>query len=251
MRNRWIPQLEREFDRCIMDVLQATAIKQGKRINRCRVYLQATTIADIATTEGNMITEFAWGLDKNPANNQRISKHEWPRQPRPGPKAWAAWRAALQRYLSKDGKSRYLRQPLGQWTVTPQQSRQQWKHYYDHTTGRKYQINEGTWTSYLTKGGQEEPDTRQQTTELPSTARPSHQGPERNNRRRQSSRSRHSEAIQEPPETMQEYIETLDPWEAKLLQTVQNLNNQTKVAAKILTKEQIDIVSDGGMTQGY
>jgi hypothetical protein len=87
MRNRWIPQLEREFDRCIMDVLQATAIEQGKKINRCRVYLQATTIADIATTDGNMITEFAWGLDRNPANNQRISKHEWPRQPRPGPKA--------------------------------------------------------------------------------------------------------------------------------------------------------------------
>jgi hypothetical protein len=86
MRNRWIPQLEREFNRCIMDVLQAPAIKQGKKIYRCRVCLQATTITDIATTDGNMITEFAWGSDKNPANNQRISKHEWPRQPRPGPR---------------------------------------------------------------------------------------------------------------------------------------------------------------------
>jgi hypothetical protein len=50
---------------------------------------------------------------------------------------------------------------------------------------------------------------------------------------------------------MQEYIETLDPWEAKLLQNVQNLNNQTKVAAKIVTEERIDIVSNEGMKHGY
>jgi hypothetical protein len=134
-----------------MDILQATSIEQGRNIHRCREYLQATTIADIATAEGNMITDLPLGSFKNPANFQRISKHKWPRQPRPGPKAWTAWRTALQRYLSKDKKTRYCRHTLGRWTVTPQQSRQPWNHYYDHTTGRKFQKNEGTWTSYLTK----------------------------------------------------------------------------------------------------
>jgi hypothetical protein len=37
MRNRWTPQLEREEDRCIMDVIQATSIKHGRKISRCRI----------------------------------------------------------------------------------------------------------------------------------------------------------------------------------------------------------------------
>jgi hypothetical protein len=107
-----------------MDVIQATSIEHGQKINRCRVYLQATTIAGIANAEGTGITDFAWGSDKNPENNHHTLKHKWPRQPQPGPKAWTAWRAAPHQYLSKDGKSRHLRQPLGQWTVTPQLLRQ-------------------------------------------------------------------------------------------------------------------------------
>jgi hypothetical protein len=69
--NRWKPQLEREKDKCIMDVIRAHTIKQGKKINRCRVCLQVTTIADIAT-------EFIWGWTKTQliANaNQNMNVH--------------------------------------------------------------------------------------------------------------------------------------------------------------------------------
>jgi hypothetical protein len=62
--NRWKPQLEREQDKCIMDAITAHTIEQGKKINQCRVYLQVTTIADIATADGLKITEFAWGSDQ-------------------------------------------------------------------------------------------------------------------------------------------------------------------------------------------
>jgi hypothetical protein len=88
--NGWLPKLEREHDKCIMDVLQCGTKENATKINRCRIYLQATTLADISNPEGTHINNFAWGgtattvQDKNP----RESKHDWPRQPRPGPKTF-------------------------------------------------------------------------------------------------------------------------------------------------------------------
>jgi hypothetical protein len=108
--------------------INCTNARYREKINRCRLFLQATTIANITNQKGTEITDYAWGKDTNLDNNPRRSKHEWPRQQRPGPKSWNAWRAALKRFLSIDGKSQRLRTPLGHWTVTPSESRQIW-HY--------------------------------------------------------------------------------------------------------------------------
>ena len=139
----WKPQLEREKDQCLMDKLIATTPKNGKKINRCQKFLQATTIANITNQEGTEITKYSWGKDANMQNNPRRSKHAWPRQPRPGPKSWYAWRAALQRYLSIDDKSKTLRQPLGKWTVTPTRSRQQWNTHYNKNTHTRITTSTG------------------------------------------------------------------------------------------------------------
>jgi hypothetical protein len=83
--------------------------------------------------KGTHINTFAWGgnttttQDKNPTE----LNHDWPCQPCPGPKSWYAWRSALKKYHSVDGKSTKLRKPLGEWIVSPNESRQTWEWYLD------------------------------------------------------------------------------------------------------------------------
>jgi hypothetical protein len=129
----WLPQLEREHNKCIMEAFPNETRENSIKINRCRIYLQATTLADITTPKGTHINTFAWGNTTTNISdtNQIESKHDWPQQPQPGPKAWYAWTTALKKYQSKDGKSNRLRQPLGKWIVNPTQSRQQREWYLD------------------------------------------------------------------------------------------------------------------------
>ena len=60
----WTPQLERKYERCLMVDIFANDITTTElvRINRCRIYLQATMIADIMDAEGTEINDYAWGL---------------------------------------------------------------------------------------------------------------------------------------------------------------------------------------------
>ena len=46
----WTPQLQRKHNNCIMDTLRDC--HDTISINRVRIYLQATTIADITNAEG-------------------------------------------------------------------------------------------------------------------------------------------------------------------------------------------------------
>jgi hypothetical protein len=43
----WLPQIEREHDKCITDIVSNETKDNAIKINRFRIYLQATTIADI------------------------------------------------------------------------------------------------------------------------------------------------------------------------------------------------------------
>jgi hypothetical protein len=128
IKTGWLPQMEREKDHCIMDLVSTKTKDNAIKINQCRIYLQATTIADIANPEGTHINNFAWGKNTTTgtSRNPRQLKHDWPQQPCPGPKTWYAWRSALKKYPSIDRKSNQIRQPLGAWTVSLQQSRQSW-----------------------------------------------------------------------------------------------------------------------------
>jgi hypothetical protein len=107
-----------------------------QEINRVRIYLQATTIADITNAEGSKICNYAFGgRHSRTSKSPRKSTHEWPRQPRPGPKSWKAWKEAIQLTLSIDGKTQTLRRPLGDWILHQAQTRQEWNWYVDTDTG--------------------------------------------------------------------------------------------------------------------
>ncbi len=56
-----------------------------RRLNQCRIYLLATTIADITTGDGLQIMEKAW---KGELSWSRPTCYTWPRQGRPGEQAW-------------------------------------------------------------------------------------------------------------------------------------------------------------------
>jgi hypothetical protein len=246
----WLPQLERENDKCIMDVLEGTTKETSEKINRCRIFLQATTLADITGPEGTHITKFAWGETSNTAVSPRESKHEWPRQPRPGPRSWYAWRSALKQYLSADGKSPKLRQDLGKWTVSPSKSRQQWEWYHDQRTNSLlHQTNNSIEVHAHRKGRSYKKRSRETIKKIPKSAIPvsvDHHTIQARTRTYIPRQQIHSKQ----PTTFLEYIARLDPWEAKLLKT----NNKTKIQKliqSITTQEKIDIVSDGGEKNGY
>jgi hypothetical protein len=75
----WVPKLQRKQDQCIMDALRNCQ-------DTPKIY-RATTIADITNAEGTYINEFLFGgRISRKAENPTRSTHEWPRQPRPGPK---------------------------------------------------------------------------------------------------------------------------------------------------------------------
>ena len=70
----WTPRVQRLHDQCIMDALRTS--QDAMRINRVRIYLQATTIADIANAEGTHITEYVFGgRNSRTAENPRQTKN--------------------------------------------------------------------------------------------------------------------------------------------------------------------------------
>ena len=164
-----------------MDILQSPSKTESIRINRCRIFLQATTVSDITSADGTRITEYAWTPEqKQSITNPRRSKHDWPRQPRPGPKSWKAWKGAIQRHLSKKGKGQTLQIPLGPWTVSPSESRQHWEWYIDHDNSRIIHNTTMQATAYplIGTGARQHHDTAQPETltEIPSNAIPTAMG---------------------------------------------------------------------------
>jgi hypothetical protein len=91
-------------------------------LNRCRLYLQVLTLADISLADGScIIPDVFQGI---PLQDRR-STLRWPCQQRPFNSAWDLWRSAL-RSLQPKNK---LSQPLGEWLST--KLHQDWFWYKD------------------------------------------------------------------------------------------------------------------------
>ena len=110
----WTPTHQRENDRVIMDIV----IKHlpgwlWHSINRCRLFLKATTVADITTMDGTFIP-----------NKIRLLKRElrettlnFPIQRKPSRKDIVGWQYFID-FISCNG---HLHVPLGRWTRKPDQ----------------------------------------------------------------------------------------------------------------------------------
>ena len=112
---------------------QPAAIVQ---VNRCRLFLQALTLADIVNIRGDR-------LDPNQREGQiptdRALRHIPVHQESPNPAAWSQWRKLMD-IVSGGG---VLRRPLGRWLLPPSQLRYRWLTYYCAATGLAYSPSDG------------------------------------------------------------------------------------------------------------
>jgi hypothetical protein len=106
--------LRRVGDKFLIDSFHRHGFKgkQLVRLNLCRLFLQVTTLADIATADGKFIThEARHGI----LDTTRPSYFTWPNQRDPLPKDWKEWRKALSVSFC-GGQDRKLATPMGSWS---------------------------------------------------------------------------------------------------------------------------------------
>ena len=111
-------------------------------LNRCRIFLQVSTLSDITTGNGLKITTSAW--QGNP-DNTRPTYFEWPAQSCPPAINSVLWTAALQSTFCSNSRS--LRSPVGAWTN--KFLKEHWIWYFSPSLERLYrhstQTVPGTW----------------------------------------------------------------------------------------------------------
>ena len=113
-----------------------------EKINRCRLYLRATTLSDITSGDGTIICKQYWHGYRN---DEHMLLHAWPEQGDPGDKDWTIWRRALKAAFPQ--MQRKLVTPLGRWV---DKHRDKWKWFYHPLSKQLYTKQPGTdqWRIY-------------------------------------------------------------------------------------------------------
>ena len=101
-----------------------------KTINKCRIFLQAFSLADISTGDGNRITKKAWVGKKSDALRHITG---WPQWGNPSTAEWKVWRKSLTSTFSNNVANRYISEPLGQCHINGPQTPQT-THYGKEST---------------------------------------------------------------------------------------------------------------------
>ena len=112
--DRWLPTPQRKDDRVLMDIAHHSAPDWAwEGINRCRLFLQATTVADITTEEGTYIPKKI----RQVKGHLRRSNLLFPVQLRPKKDDIEQWQYLID-LISANGQ---VFQPLGHWIRHPDQ----------------------------------------------------------------------------------------------------------------------------------
>lgn len=125
-------QGSRQNDKFLIEEFVHLGYRSGdlQTLNRCRLYLQVTTTADISTGCGRFISPLA--IEGKYTPDIPRTQH-WPQQGRPNSPSWTLWRHAL-KTLCHHSKLHEWPTPLGDWlTSTP---RMAWLH--SQATDRLY-----------------------------------------------------------------------------------------------------------------
>jgi hypothetical protein len=132
--------LDREHDQFIIGAFQQAGYN-GKtlgRLNRCRVFLQATTVSDISTGCGKFVAQAAW---TGRVDTTRMRKYNWPDQGKPTSSDWTIWQEAVTKALCT--RPKILRTQLGRWL---KEGSTTW--LYSELEERLYHKDRGTITYY-------------------------------------------------------------------------------------------------------
>lgn len=133
--DQWQIRLERKRDVALMDkVSQHEALTTSdKRIfNNWRLFFQVSTLSDIIDPAGTSVQEAYWRLPQahsdSAAIRWRTSRHNWPIQQAPDSSTFKIWRKVLRTVFDITSQGRVI-QPLGDWTTSYSQSRNNWRAY--------------------------------------------------------------------------------------------------------------------------
>ena len=142
IRNIWKPTKQREHDRILMDIVHHMIPKWAwAGINRCRLFLGATTMADIVSFDGLSVPDDV-KLVRKPI---RETKLQFPLQQRPSKEDIRQWQYLIDS-MAANGK---LFVPLGSWIRTPDQV---FKYMQEATSRVVYKRLSTGWDVYGTKG---------------------------------------------------------------------------------------------------
>ena len=136
--------LRRSHDSFIMSKivdLSCYSRAELEHINRCRIYLQVTTLSDITTACGKFFSHAAYHCHFD----DTIPHHyQWPTQPRPYGYSRKLWKQAIKKAFPRHGL--VLLQRLGPWT---DRGRDSWIWFHQPSTGRLYRRHQGRWRMYI------------------------------------------------------------------------------------------------------
>ena len=110
------PPLLREGDQVLMDAFWNAGIRQPSslsRLNQCRMFLRAFSLADIVTCDGRAILPAAW--DGSAPCSHRPRQETWPKAPPVAVLDWDLWRQSLVDTFGVSDRFHLLSSPLGQW----------------------------------------------------------------------------------------------------------------------------------------
>ena len=128
-------------DQFLMSAFQQHYSKGLERLNRCRMYLNVCTLAEITTADGRFITKTAWTGQRAsvPSNN-----YTWPIQHRPSSQNWHLFRTALCTAFGVNPTTRELTTPLTDWNLLIP-----YHYYYCPNEQRIYTKHENQWRVHL------------------------------------------------------------------------------------------------------
>jgi hypothetical protein len=245
--NPGIPTLSREHDQHLMEVaIQLKIFKPShlRKINYCRLYLNVSTISDIANANGDMIDPAMYEGNKD----QTMSKGVWQEvhQEKPDNTSWSMWRRLCREISYPSQRRRYLRKHLGKWTEKPENMRRDWKFWHDprqdklyQRTGQGFIKHNKMWYDYDTEG---------YPANLPDTAVPAEVKRQANTwqlKNRYIDQALVEMEHTNRTDTIQARIEQLPDWEKELLSGVE-IQVSTDILKHELTKK-LKIASDGSV----
>ena len=118
-------------------------------LNRCRLFLQVSTLSDLASGDGKSLLHCFWIGNRD---DHADTRYQWPGCGPPSSNDWGIWRLALRKLFYDDAPSvlaRRLRNPLGKWT----DSSSSWSWWFSALENRLYQRTADRWRVYLPPSG--------------------------------------------------------------------------------------------------
>lgn len=213
-------------------------------INRCRLYQQVSSVADITTGNGYSSTQTAWQDD---FDDTRPHYFSWPFQARPSATDQALWKQALQCLIAPNSSQRHLQQPLSPWTIQDEQ----WIWYLEPAYHRVYQRTRTTWNLWIPSHRRRQRNATpsyilsEEDIQPPPGLEPATVYRLGDTIRCTGSTTNYIDTtISTPPTTLQEYIDALPPDRRWSMEQVQMTDNGETIA-RALRQGTAIAVSDG------